>query len=73
MPFPPGPPFDMPLAPTAFRARFSSFDVMCSFSVSARFKYSSILLRMSSLDFSFFSSGGPQPTAARQSTACTHI
>lgn len=55
LPPPPVDPF-APLTPTSFLARFSSLFCRCSFSVSARARYSLNLLLMSFFDRSFFSS-----------------
>jgi hypothetical protein len=55
-PSPPGPPFAIPFAPIARRARFSPICDRCSLSCSARPRYSAILALISVFDRSFFSS-----------------
>lgn len=57
-PPPPEEPPDEPFAPTLARERFSSDFERCSFSFSARSRYSVNLFRMSALSLSFFSSVG---------------
>ena len=56
LPSPPGPPFAIPFAPIARRARFSPTCDRCSLSCSARPRYSAILALIRVFDRSFFSS-----------------
>jgi hypothetical protein len=55
-PSPPGPPFAIPFAPIARRARFSPICDRCSLSCSARPRYSPILALIRVFERSFFSS-----------------
>ena len=63
LPSPPGPPFAIPFAPIARRARFSPICDRCSLSCSARPRYSAILALIRVFDRSFFSSARSIPVS----------